>query len=116
MFGHGAGRAADLQYWERTADVCVTDPRALDNARRTLEDVGSAVTFEPDPYRAVKRAHAIALLTDWEEYRYLDYASIYADMEKPAFLFDGRNLLDPQGLHDVGFNVYSVGRPPRTAV
>ncbi len=98
------------------ADVCVSDPRALDNARLILQDAGPAVSFEPDPYRAVQHAHAIALLTDWEEYRHLDYARIYADMEKPAFVFDGRNLLDPHRLHEIGFNVYSVGRPPRTAV
>jgi UDPglucose 6-dehydrogenase len=98
------------------ADVCVTDPRALDNARRVLADASHAVTFESDPYRATRGAHAIALLTDWEEYRTLDYARIYTDMEKPAFVFDGRNLLDPQHLYDIGFNVYAVGRPPRAAL
>ena len=62
-------------------------------------------------YRAARGAHAIALLTDWRQYKDLDYAKIYAEMQKPAFVFDGRNLLDAERLHALGFNVYSIGRP-----
>jgi UDPglucose 6-dehydrogenase len=98
------------------AVVCITDPRALANACQALQDTGHAVTFDHNPYRAAQGAHAIAVLTDWEEYRDLDYARIYAGMEKPAFIFDGRNLVNSQRLHDIGFNVYSVGRPSRTAL
>ncbi|HEX7787822.1 MAG TPA: nucleotide sugar dehydrogenase [Methylomirabilota bacterium] len=95
------------------AHVCITDPQALDGARQLL---GSAerVTFEEDPYKAADGAHAIAVLTDWAEYRKLDYRRIHAAMERPAFLFDGRNLLDPEELHQIGFNVYAIGRPDRT--
>jgi UDPglucose 6-dehydrogenase len=96
--------------------VCVTDPRALDNARQDLADGGPRLAFEADPYRAALGAHAIALLTDWREYAGLDYARIYAGMEKPAFVFDGRNLLDAEKLHQIGFNVYPVGRPPLSAL
>jgi UDPglucose 6-dehydrogenase len=60
---------------------------------------------------AARGAHAIALLTDWGEYVDLDYERIYASMERPAFLFDGRNHLDAEKLYRIGFNVYSVGRP-----
>ena len=93
------------------AHVCVTDPQALPSARRDLQDAGPRLTFEDDPYAAARGAHAIALLTDWREYRDLDYERIYAGMEKPAFVFDGRNLLDAARLHAIGFNVYSIGRP-----
>lgn len=93
------------------AHVCVTDPQALPSARRDLQDAGPRLTFEDDPYAAARGAHAIALLTDWREYRELDYERIYAGMEKPAFVFDGRNLLDAARLHAIGFNVYSIGRP-----
>ena len=72
------------------------------------------MTFEEDPYKAADGAHAIAVLTDWAEYRKLDYRRIHAAMERPAFLFDGRNLLDPEELHQIGFNVYAIGRPDRT--
>ncbi len=96
------------------AQVCVTDPQALDSARRDLADVADRVTFEPDPYAAAHGAHALAVLTDWAEYRGLDYSRIHAGMERPAFLFDGRNLLDPEELHRIGFNVYPIGRPDHT--
>jgi UDPglucose 6-dehydrogenase len=96
------------------ARICVTDPRALDNARQDLAGAGARVSFTPDPYEAAEGAHAIALLTDWREYRELDYERIYASMERPAFFFDGRNLLDPEKLHQIGFNVYSIGRPDRS--
>jgi UDPglucose 6-dehydrogenase len=92
------------------ADVCVTDPQALPSARRDLEDAGPRLTFEEDPYAAARGAHAIALLTDWREYRDLDYERIHAGMQKPAFVFDGRNLLDAERLYAIGFNVYPIGR------
>ncbi|HET7292120.1 MAG TPA: nucleotide sugar dehydrogenase [Vicinamibacteria bacterium] len=96
------------------ARVCITDPRALESARHELADAGPALSFETDPYAAACGAHAIALLTDWEEYRTLDYARIFDSMEKPAFIFDGRNLFDPEPLYRLGFNYYSVGRPGRS--
>lgn len=93
------------------AHICVTDPQALPSARRDLADAGTRLSFEADPYAAAQGAHAIALLTDWREYRELDYERIYASMEKPAFVFDGRNLLDAERLHQIGFNVHAIGRP-----
>ncbi|HEY7251992.1 MAG TPA: nucleotide sugar dehydrogenase [Methylomirabilota bacterium] len=97
------------------AQVCITDPQALEGARQVFASA-ERVTFEPDPYKAADGAHAIALLTDWSEYRALDYRRLQAGMERPAFLFDGRNLLDPEELHQIGFNVYSIGRPDRTSL
>jgi UDPglucose 6-dehydrogenase len=93
------------------AIVCVNDPEALDSARRDLSDAGPRLLFERDPYDAARGAHAIALLTDWREYRDLDYERIHAAMEKPAFVFDGRNLLDAERLYALGFNVYPIGQP-----
>jgi UDPglucose 6-dehydrogenase len=72
------------------------------------------VTFEPDPYAAAEGAHALALLTEWPQFTELDYEAIYNSMVKPAFIFDGRNILDHRGLHAIGFNVYATGRPPLT--
>lgn len=99
---------------EEHADVVMTDPYALDNACYDLEALAKRVTFEVDPYLAAQKAHAIAILTEWPEYARLDYAKIYDSMVKPAFLFDGRNLLDPKQLYDIGFNVYPIGKPPLT--
>ncbi len=100
------------QLVEERARVVVTDPRALPNAQRDLADLGSAVTFDPDPYHAAEGAHAVALLTAWEEYRQLDYRRIFQNMVQPASLFDGRNALDHQQLFEIGFNVYPTGKPP----
>ena len=92
------------------AEVVITDPQALESAKTDLADVIDRVTFEPDPYKAAEGAHAVALLTEWKEYQTLDYQKIFDSMPQPSFLFDGRNHLDHQALHDIGFNVYSIGK------
>jgi UDPglucose 6-dehydrogenase len=94
------------------AEVVITDPQALEHARTDLADVLDRVRFEPDPYKAAAGAHAVALLTEWKEYKTLDYKQIFDGMVQPAFLFDGRNHLDHQALHETGFNVYSIGKAP----
>jgi len=99
---------------EERADIVLTDPHALDNARTDLGGAAKFVCFEPDPYAAAKNAHAIAILTDWAQYVDLDYEAIYKSMAKPAFIFDGRNILDHKKLHAMGFNVYAIGKPPLT--
>jgi len=95
---------------EERAEVVITDPKALDNARRDLADCAEQVFFTQDPYEAVKGAHAIAVMTEWEVYRDLDYRRIFDLMEKPAFIFDGRNILDHRRLHETGFNVFPIGK------
>ena len=97
---------------EERADVVLTDPHALDNARADLGDLAEGVIFEPDPYVAVEGAHAVAVLTGWPQFAELDYEAIHESMVKPAFIFDGRNILDHKRLHAIGFNVYAVGKPP----
>ncbi|MBX3015010.1 MAG: nucleotide sugar dehydrogenase [Caldilineaceae bacterium] len=97
---------------EERAEVVLTDPHALEHARADLGALADRITFEPDPYAAAKGAHAIALLTDWALYAQLDYEQIYKGMVKPAFIFDGRNLLPHRQLHEIGFNVHAIGKPP----
>jgi UDPglucose 6-dehydrogenase len=99
---------------DECADLVITDPKAMENARHDLGDQAKGVTFEADPYEAVKGAHAIAVLTEWTEFARLDYARIFASMTKPAFVFDGRNLLDHKQLYHLGFNVYPLGKAPLT--
>ncbi|MDH3256179.1 MAG: nucleotide sugar dehydrogenase [Nitrospinota bacterium] len=93
------------------AHLCITDPHALKNAQKDLEGVEGQISYEPDPYKAAKGAHAIALMTEWDQYKSLDYKRIFDSMEKPAFVFDGRNHLDHQALFDLGFSVYAIGKP-----
>jgi UDPglucose 6-dehydrogenase len=97
---------------DERAQVVITDPEALDNARQDLHDVKDGLSFDADPYRAAAGAHAVALLTDWKLYQGLDYQRILGSMERPAFLFDGRNLLDHKKLFEMGFNVFAIGKPP----
>jgi UDPglucose 6-dehydrogenase len=66
--------------------------------------------FTDSPDEAVKDAHAIVVLTEWEEFKTYDYEKFYSMMMKPAFLFDGRNLLDPFGLEKIGFEVHLLGK------
>ncbi|MGC8869634.1 MAG: nucleotide sugar dehydrogenase [Brevinematia bacterium] len=99
---------------EERAIVNITDPKALENARKDLEGVKGIVNYIEDPYEAVKDADAIAVLTEWEIFKKLDYEKIYSMMRKPAFIFDGRNILDHNLLYKMGFNVYPIGKPPLT--
>lgn len=94
------------------AVVVITDPKALGSVREELPEEGDRIECEIDPYRAARGAHAIAIMTEWRIYRDLDYARIFASMEKPAFVFDGRNILDHKRLHEIGFNVYALGKAP----
>jgi UDPglucose 6-dehydrogenase len=94
---------------EERAQVIVSDPKALDNAKKDLSDCKN-VEYITDPYKAAKGAHAIAVLTEWDEYAKLDYQKIFDSMEKPAFLFDGRNILDHEKLFKIGFSVFPIGK------
>ena len=69
--------------------------------------------YEDDPYKAAEGSHAIAILTEWDIYKNLDYKRIYDSMEKPASIFDGRNLVDHQMLYDLGYNVFAIGKSPK---
>ncbi len=94
---------------EERAVISITDPKALVNARIDLAGLDN-INYETDPYQAADGAHAIAIMTEWEEYRHLDYQKIYSSMKKPAFIFDGRNILNHCQLFEIGFNVYPVGQ------
>lgn len=97
------------QLCEEKALISITDPHALENAKNDLDGL-KGIEYIEDPYSAAKGAHCIALMTAWEEYRSLDYQKIFDSMEKPAFLFDGRNHLDHQKLFDIGYNVFPIGK------
>jgi UDPglucose 6-dehydrogenase len=64
---------------------------------------------ENDPYAAMEGAHAIAVLTEWDEFKKYDWNRIYNGMQKPAFVFDGRNVLDREALETIGFVYKGIG-------
>jgi UDPglucose 6-dehydrogenase len=68
------------------------------------------VTISSDSYTAAENAHAIAVLTEWDEFKSLDAERVYGNMNRPAFIFDGRNILDRQRYTEIGFEIHSIGK------
>jgi len=77
----------------------------------TVPGLEELVETSPDAYAAAAGSHAIAVLTEWDEFKTLDYQRLYDSMAKPAFLFDGRNICDHAALREIGFEVYAIGKP-----
>jgi UDPglucose 6-dehydrogenase len=96
---------------EERTEVVITDPKALPSARIDLAECDDVI-YELDPYKAATGCDAIAVMTEWKLYANLDYKKIYNSMVKPAFIFDGRNILDHKRLHKLGFNVFPIGKTP----
>ncbi len=96
------------------ANVCVYDPKVP--AAEIVADVlgqgqsNARLTVAPDAYTACAGAHAIAIVTEWDEFRTLDYARILGTMPKPACLFDGRNIVDGAALRKLGFRFFAIGK------
>ena len=74
------------------------------------KDSMDKITIEDDPYICCAGAHAIAIMTEWDMFKDLDYEKIYASMQKPAFIFDGRNIIDFEKCKSIGFECWAVGK------
>jgi UDPglucose 6-dehydrogenase len=98
---------------EERAELIISDPKALRNARIDLDGI-DGIVYEEDPYTAAAGCDAIAVLTEWDLYKTLDYNIIYKSMTKPAFIFDGRNILDHNRLYAIGFSVFPIGKSALT--
>ena len=92
------------------ASLRLHDWRTMDNARQLFQEEPGRVVYSPSPYDAAAGAHALLLLTEWDEYRKLDLARLRDLMERPV-LIDGRNLYDPEAVRALGFEYHSIGRP-----
>jgi UDPglucose 6-dehydrogenase len=96
------------------ARVVVYDPKVP--AHEIHEEVVGKGKQEPrltvatSAYEAAAGAHAIAVVTEWDEFKTLDFARIQAEMKHPAFLFDGRNILDLPRLRTLGFRAHGIGK------
>jgi UDPglucose 6-dehydrogenase len=110
------------QLLEEGAQIHVYDPKVT--KAQMLMDLDMLITddrvkamvkthfhFETSAAAATKDAAAIALMTEWDEFVTLDYAQIYTAMAKPAFVFDGRLILDHEKLRAIGFDVFCIGKP-----
>jgi UDPglucose 6-dehydrogenase len=100
------------------ANIAVYDPKVSNKKimedlnyleTRNTEKNASCVTSFSDPYEACQNAHAIAILTEWDEFTQYDWQRIYDSMQKPAFIFDGRNVLNAAELRSIGFVYQAIG-------
>jgi UDPglucose 6-dehydrogenase len=96
------------------ARVVVYDPKVTpeeirhDVLAKGVED--PRLTIAKSAYEATQGAHAIAVVTEWDEFKTLDYGRIFAGMQQPAFVFDGRNILDLPKLRELGFRACGIGK------
>ena len=96
-----------------SANVVIFDPKVSEaQIRRDLSvaDDNEKVSVAKDPYQAAEEADAILVLTEWDMFKTLDFTKIYNNMRKPAFIYDGRNILDIEALRKIGFDAQSIGR------
>ncbi|RKN76955.1 nucleotide sugar dehydrogenase [Ulvibacterium marinum] len=104
---------------EEKAEIFVYDPKVSE--KQIYSDLDYLNTREPsenrrllkvikDPIEASKDAHAIAILTEWDEFKDYDWEKIFDAMLKPAFVFDGRRLLDSKKMKEIGFKYYKIGQ------
>ncbi|WP_423128328.1 nucleotide sugar dehydrogenase [Gaoshiqia sp. Z1-71] len=100
---------ADLEYLQkhrRDENLCHS-PKF---AELTPEEIKQLVTVHDSPFAACEKAHAVAILTEWDEFKTYDWQKLYDRMFKPAFIFDGRNILNRPALTEIGFEVKSIGK------
>jgi UDPglucose 6-dehydrogenase len=97
---------------EEKASLAIYDPKV--SREQIYSDLGKEtmdkIDIEDDPYVACAGAHAIAILTEWDEFKKLDYQRVYDSMSKPAFIFDGRDIVDIPALQKIGFQCWAVGK------
>tara|TARA_R110000868_G_scaffold407545_1_gene689101 strand:- start:120 stop:1517 length:1398 start_codon:yes stop_codon:yes gene_type:complete len=100
------------------ANIAVFDPKVVEERiyadlehlnSRNPEENRTLLKVENDPYEASKESHAIAVLTEWDAFKTYDWKRIYNNMNKPAFIFDGRGILDIKALQKIGFVCYKIG-------
>lgn len=103
---------------DEEASIVVYDPKVsaeqiygdLDAlGTRSSEDNRRLVTVLDDPYKALDNSHAVAVLTEWDEFKEYDWSDIKLRMKRPSFVFDGRKLLDRERLENIGFIYYAIG-------
>jgi UDPglucose 6-dehydrogenase len=101
------------------ATISVYDPKVIEERiyadleylnSRNPEENRKLLLVETNPYINCNKAHAIAVLTEWDEFVTYDWERIYKNMNKPAFVFDGRGILDRELLESIGFVYYKIGR------
>lgn len=103
---------------DEQAEIVVYDPKVKEEQiyadldylnTRSEEENRRLVTVVSSPEEATKDAHAVAVLTEWDEFTTYNWETIYNNMLKPAFLFDGRKILDSSAMKEIGFKHFAIG-------
>ena len=94
------------------ARLRVHDPQTMEATQQEVPPQAGRLEYCSSPYEAGREAHALLILTDWEEYRELDLARLHEFMEVPVIV-DGRNLLNPEAARSAGFEYVDMGRSSR---
>ena len=89
------------------AKVIAFDPEAIETSRAVF---GDSIKYGSEPYNVLEGADALAVLTEWHEFRRPDFDRVRSLLKEPV-VFDGRNLFKPHRMKEMGFEYYSVGRP-----
>jgi len=97
---------------QRGAILRLFDPKAMENTKAVLPEEEGRVTYCADAYEAANGAHAVLILTEWDEFRALDLVKMRDVMELPVLL-DGRNILDPEQVREAGLEYLCLGRNSR---
>ncbi len=104
---------------EEKANIHIFDPKVSES--QIYDDINSLekrsqklnenhLKFEDNPYEAAVDSHAVAILTEWDQFADYDWKKIYNSMNKPAFIFDGRNILDKEEIEKIGFIYKGIGK------
>ena len=103
---------------ENGAKICVYDPRVTEQQMlldldklntRSSEENRNALSSFSNYIDACNGSSAIAIITEWDEFKDYDWKQIYKMLIKPAKVFDGRNILNKKMIEDLGFEVYAIG-------
>eukprot|EP01134_Creolimax_fragrantissima_P002083 CFRG2083T1 len=103
------------------ANIAIYDPKVEESQidldllpvgvdSKAVQKVRSLYTIYDTPYEAAKDAHAVVVCTEWDEFKTYDYQKIYDSMYKPAFMFDGRKILDIEQMTQIGFKMSAIGK------
>ena len=110
---------------ENEAEIHVYDPKVSEEqikndmqylwsqkgySKDVINNCLGRIYVHDEPYIAVDSSHAIAIITEWDEFKGYDWEKVYSRVQKPAFIFDGRNILDKDELSEIGFNYKSIGK------
>ena len=104
---------------EEQAELHIYDPKVtpqqiLSDLERVtnlpIDQLSSKITIHSNSSEIFQKAHAVVILTEWDAFKSYDYEAIKKQMFEPAFLFDGRNILDPTKIKQIGFQYYGIGK------